>query len=72
MEMTTLAANIASAVETTAAAGGIGFTPENLMETAPIMGKGMLGIFIVMGIVIACVSALNNFSGPKKNKEKKQ
>lgn len=66
MELTTL-------VETTAAAaGGIGFTPENLLETAPIMGKGMLGIFIVMGIIIACVSALNNFSGPKKKKEKKQ
>ncbi len=70
MEMTTLA-NVAAAVETTAAAGGIAFTPENLMETAPIMGKGMLGIFIVMGIIIACVSGLNKFSNPKK-KEKKQ
>ena len=66
MELTTL-------VETTAAAAaGIGFTPENLLETAPIMGKGMLGIFIVMGIIIGCVSILNNASAPKKNKEKKQ
>ena len=48
------------------------WTPEGLKESAPIMGKGMLGIFIVMGIVIACVSILNNASGPKKNKEKKQ
>lgn len=48
------------------------WTPEGLKETAPIMGKGMLGIFIVMGIVIACVSILNNASGPKKKKEKKQ
>ncbi len=48
------------------------WTPEGLKETAPIMGKGMLGIFIVMGIVIGCVSILNNVSGPKKNKEKKQ
>ncbi|MBR3781245.1 MAG: hypothetical protein IKK63_08610 [Clostridia bacterium] len=48
------------------------WTPEGLKESAPIMGKGMLGIFIVMGIVIACVSILNNASGPKKKKEKKQ
>lgn len=48
------------------------WTPEGLKESAPIMGKGMLGIFIVMGIVIACVSVLNNASGSKKKKEKKQ
>ena len=48
------------------------WTPEGLLESAPIMGKGMLGIFIVMGIVIGCVSILNNASGPRKNKEKKQ
>ncbi|MBO5230352.1 MAG: hypothetical protein J6B52_02905 [Clostridia bacterium] len=48
------------------------WTPEGLKESAPIMGKGMLGIFIVMGIVIGCVSLLNNVSGPKKKKEKKQ
>lgn len=47
------------------------WTPEGLKESAPIMGKGMLGIFIVMGIIIACVSGLNKFSNPKK-KEKKQ
>ena len=51
---------------------GIGFTPEGLEWSLPIMGKGMLGIFIVMGIVIGCVSLLNNVSGPKKKKEKKQ
>jgi hypothetical protein len=48
------------------------WTPEGLKESAPIMGKGMLGIFIVMGIVIGCVSLLNNASGSKKKKEKKQ
>lgn len=45
------------------------WTPENLAKTAPIMGKGMLGIFIVMGIIILCVGGLNNLSGPKKNKD---
>ncbi len=56
--------------EATSAAAGIGFTPENLAETAPIMGKGMLGIFIVMGIIILCVSGLNHL-GTKPKKDKK-
>ncbi len=45
-------------------------TPENLMETAPIMGKGMLGIFIVMGIIILCVSALNSLGSPDRQKKR--
>ncbi len=32
-----------------------------LMEALPIMGTGYLGIFIVTGIIIAVVSALNKF-----------
>ena len=59
---------VATTVAETAA--GIGFTPENLAETAPIMGKGMLGIFIVMGIIILCVSGLNRL-GTKPKKDKK-
>ena len=62
-------------LETTAAvaetAGGIGFTPENLAQTAPIMGKGMIGIFIVMGIIILTVAILNHATAPKKPKENK-
>ncbi|MBQ2973259.1 MAG: sodium pump decarboxylase gamma subunit [Clostridia bacterium] len=34
------------------------------------MGKGMLGIFIVMGIIILCVSGLNAL-GTRQKKEKK-
>ncbi len=45
-------------------------TPENLAQTAPIMGKGMLGIFIVMGIIILCVSALNNLGSPERKQKK--
>lgn len=29
----------------------MGFNLTNLLETLPIMGKGMLGIFIVIGII---------------------
>ena len=61
-------------LETTAAvaetAGGIGFTPENLAQTAPIMGKGMIGIFIVMGIIILCVTLLNHFGSPDRKAKK--
>ena len=33
-----------------------------LKETIPMMGSGMLGIFIVIGIIIAFVTILNKFS----------
>lgn len=42
-------------------------TPDKFLESLPIMGKGMLGIFLVMGIIILCITLLNKFS----NKEKK-
>ncbi len=51
------------------------WTPENLMGkegTVPIMGKGMLGIFIVTTIIVTVTVVLNKATAPrKKNKEKK-
>ncbi len=46
------------------------FTPDKFIETLPIMGTGMLGIFVVMGVIIVTVSALNNL-GSRSKKEKK-
>ena len=49
------------------------WTPENLVGdqgTVPILGKGMLGIFIVMGIIILCVSLLNHFGSPDRKAKK--
>lgn len=67
MGITTLLEVNAAVSETSAAIEkGIGFTPENLAQTAPIMGKGMLGIFIVMGIIILCISLLNNSGSPER------
>lgn len=37
-------------------------------QAAGIMGKGMLGIFIVIGVIILCIYGLNK--GGKKKKEK--
>ncbi len=45
-------------------------TPENLAQTVPIMGKGMIGIFIVMGIIILCVTILNNLGSPERKQKK--
>jgi Na+-transporting methylmalonyl-CoA/oxaloacetate decarboxylase gamma subunit len=45
-------------------------TPENLSQTVPIMGKGMVGIFIVMGIIILCVTLLNHFGSPDRKAKK--
>ncbi len=71
METTTLLETTASVTETIATVeSGIGFTPENLAETAPIMGKGMLGIFIVMGIIILCVAFLNYVGSPERKRER--
>lgn len=52
--------------------GEIGFTPENLSWSLPIMGKGMLGIFIVTSIIVGTVVILDKASKlKKKDKESK-
>lgn len=35
------------------------FRPDLLIPVLPVMGIGMLGIFLVTGVIIACVSLLN-------------
>jgi len=36
-----------------------------LMAVLPIMGTGMLGIFLVTGVIIGCVALLNKLTGSK-------
>ncbi len=38
-----------------------------LLETLPVMGKGMVGIFLVTGVIIGCVYLLNKLSGGKQD-----
>lgn len=33
-----------------------------LMDALPVMGTGYLGIFVVTGVIIACVALLNKFT----------
>ena len=35
------------------------FRPDQLLEVLPIIGTGMLGIFIVTGVIIVLVALIN-------------
>jgi hypothetical protein len=75
-EVTTVEELITGEVETTVgeevSRGDVGFTPDSLSWSLPIMGKGMLGIFIVTSIIVTVTVILNKATAPrKKNKEKK-
>lgn len=43
--------------------------PASLGEAAGIMGKGMLGVFVVIGVLILCIYALNSAGKKKKKKD---
>lgn len=42
------------------------FRPDYMMNVLPIMGIGMLGIFIVTGVIIAVVALLNKLTQTKE------
>jgi hypothetical protein len=44
----------------------LGFTTENMRESLLCMGAGMIGIFIVVGIIILSVTLLNKAGSGKK------
>lgn len=43
----------------------IGISLENLLNSLPYMGKGMLGIFVVTAVVVVVVNALNSMPDKK-------
>ncbi len=45
---------------------GLHFTTENIGEALLCSGAGMIGIFIVVGIIIGSVSVLNKVGSSKK------
>lgn len=45
----------------------LGFYPETLLTTLPVMGMGMLGIFLVTCVIVLAVVILSKLGG--KNKE---
>ena len=45
----------------------IDFRPESLSQTLPIMVMGMVGIFLVIGVIVAVIYLINKvFSSKKK------
>lgn len=48
-----------------------GINVEQLLDALPIMGMGMLGIFIVTAIIIGTVYLLNFFTKPRKKDDNK-
>ena len=72
MEQTTQLAEQIVATASDAMQYEFAFTPDKFVESLPIMGTGMLGIFVVMGVIILCVSGLNALGNrPKKDKKDK-
>ena len=43
-----------------------GFYPETLLETLPVMGMGMLGIFLVTCVIVLAVVVLSKMGGKDK------
>lgn len=39
------------------------FRPDLMINVLPVMGYGMLGVFLVTGIIIAAVALLNRLAG---------
>lgn len=42
------------------------FHPEAFLQTLPYLGKGMLAIFLVIGVLILAVYLLNKLTGRTK------
>ncbi len=58
--------------ETTAEEGPkttFGFFPSTLLTTLPVMGMGMLGIFLVTLVIVLATVLLSKLGNIKKNKE---
>ncbi len=61
-------AEVAGEVAETVTETGIkfGYSAEKFWKALDTMGKGMLGIFIVTGVIILSVMLLNKLTSPKK------
>ena len=55
----------ATTAEVTTEAANMGFQPQNFIENLSHMGAGMLGIFVVIGIIVGITYLLNAVSRKK-------
>lgn len=47
------------------------FTPSNFVKYLPILGKGMLGLFLALGIISLSVILLNKISEIRRKRASK-
>ena len=62
----------ASAASNSAAVEGgiqLSFSPEAFLKSLPMMGKGMLGIFVVIVVIYLVIMLFNKAFKPKKKGE---
>lgn len=69
MEITTTAEIVTTEVAEASASAfsNISVEPMNFINNLSYMGIGMLGIFIVIGIIIAATVVMNKLTSGKKN-----
>ncbi|MBQ9779462.1 MAG: hypothetical protein IJW00_00810 [Clostridia bacterium] len=51
---------------------GGGFRPEAFIENLKYMGAGMIGIFLVIGVIILTIMLLGKLTAPKKQDEEEE
>ncbi len=56
---------VSETVEEATTTESVGFEPSNFIDNLGHMGNGMLGIFVVIGIIILITYALNKISKKK-------
>ena len=44
------------------------FNPANFVDNVGYMGAGMLGIFVVIGLIVITTMILNKVTAPKRDK----
>ena len=44
------------------------FTPDVFIQTLPMLGKGMVGIFVVTAVIVLSINLLNK-AGSRKSEE---
>ncbi len=65
----TIAENVTEAV-TDVAAGG--FRPEAFLENLKYMAAGMIGIFLVIGVIVLTIVLLGKLTAPKKKNNEEE
>ncbi len=57
---------VTTAADTASQFANISFTPANFVSNLGYMATGMIGIFVVIGVIILVTTAMNKLSSKKK------